>query len=96
MYRRGRWAHGAALSVGVIPNGVTASRIGLRVRRGVKRATDRNRLKRQLRTIIYGPEFCVKDGVDLVVVIHPRTLPTATTALKAELEQLCKRQKILS
>lgn len=96
VYRRGRWARGELLSVGVRPSSIAGARVGLRTRRGLKGATVRNRLKRQLRAIIYTGKLPLKGGVDLVVVIHPPTTPVATTALKRELVQLCKHNGALS
>lgn len=91
VYRRGRWAHGPSLSVGVLPNRQPATRVGLRTRRGLKGATVRNRLKRQLRAIVQMQRVPLKPGVDLVIVIHPRTIPATTKILEQELRVLCKR-----
>ena len=96
MYRRGRWARGSSLSVGILPNQRTQTRIGLRTRRGLKGAVVRNRLKRQLRTIVYGRALPFRQGLDVVVVIHPARLPAATDALSTELIGLCKRAGALS
>jgi len=62
----------------------------------MKGAAIRNRLKRQLRAIIYTGGLPLKAGVDLVVVIHPPQIPVSTTALERELIQLCKRSGALS
>ncbi|MBI3997344.1 MAG: ribonuclease P protein component [Candidatus Omnitrophica bacterium] len=89
--RRGRWAHGPVLSVGGATNQEGFTRVGLRVKRGLKSAPQRNRLKRQLRAVIRtGPSF-LRTGLDLIVVIHPRTLPVKTTDLDQEFRLLCKR-----
>ena len=68
-----------------------ATRVGLRTRRGLKGAVVRNRLKRQLRAIIYTRAFPLKSGLDLIVVIHPKTLPVAADALEQELLLLCRK-----
>jgi len=91
VYRRGRWAHGRLLSVGVTTNASPKTQVGLRTRRGLKGAVVRNRLKRQLRAIVRAQEQQLRQGIDLVVVLHPPA-PTVTTAiLKQEFLALCKR-----
>ena len=65
--------------------------MGLRTRRGLKGAVVRNRLKRQLRTIVYAQRLSLRSGLDVVIVIHPTTLPADATHLKEELWTLCKR-----
>ena len=95
VYRRGRWARGSSLSVGAFPNAEARVRIGLRTRRGLRGAVVRNRLKRQLRAILssQGPRF--RNGLDLVVVIHPASLPATSAHLERELLTLCKRAGVL-
>ena len=96
MYRRGRWAHGSLLSVGALPNDEGKTRVGLRTRRGLKGAATRNRLKRQLRAIVYNPDLALRSGLDVVIVIHPPKLPARADRLEAELRILCKRTGVLS
>ena len=91
MYLRGRWAHGPSLSVGALPTGRATTRIGLRTRRNLKGATVRNRLKRQLRAIVFQRTTPLRSGLDLVVVIHPKRIPTKTATLAQELLALCHR-----
>jgi len=95
VYRQGRWARGRLLSVGANPNGLAETRIGMRTRRGMKGAVRRNRLKRQMRTVLYGERLPLEHGFDLVVVIHPPELTTDTAALKREMDTLCKRLRLL-
>lgn len=91
VYRRGHWVHGPSLSLGVRPNAGRRVRAGLRTRRGLKGAVLRNRLKRQLRTILYARNIPLREGLDLVIVIHPRSSSVATDSLENELRFLCKR-----
>ena len=91
VYRRGRWARGTRVSVGAISNATAETRIGLRTRRGMKRAVDRNRSKRQIRAIIRSPGFLVKAGLDIVVVIHPTDPPASSSQLESDLRLLCRR-----
>ena len=87
---------GASLSLGVLANSDERTRVGLRTRRGLKGAVERNRLKRQLRALLASSELSLRQGVDVVIVIHPPSLPARTRQLAAELETLCKRAGILS
>ncbi len=84
------------MSVGYLPNDQGLIRVGLRTRRGLKGAVVRNRLKRQLRTIIYADRFPLRSGRDIVIVIHPKQLPANTEHLERELRHLCKRAGVLS
>lgn len=95
IYRRGRWAHGTSLSLGVLANKEAGLRVGLRTRRGLKGAVARNRLKRQLRTILGRQHSLPQHGFDIVVVIHPAALPAQTAHLSQEFTSLCKRLGVI-
>ena len=82
--------------MGSLPNDQGLVRVGLRTRRGLKGASVRNRLKRQLRAILYTDRFPLRSGRDIVIVIHPKELPAKTGHLKRELTHLCKRAGVLS
>jgi ribonuclease P protein component len=86
---------GASLSVGAHPNAQGLTRVGLRTRRGLKGAVERNRLKRQVRAVLGGGGLSFRPGLDLVIVIHPQTLPMRSGTLKAELLSLCRKARIL-
>ena len=90
------WARGELLSVGVRPTGEPAARVGLRTRRGMKGAAIRNRLKRQLRAILFSKSLPWRQGVDVVVVIHPERLPARSASLEQELLTLCRRTNVIS
>ena len=96
VYRRGRWAHGRALSVGILANQCATARVGLRTRKGLKGAVERNRFKRQLRAIVNEQRISLRPGLDIIIVIHPRTIPTPTKDLERELLELCRRTNVLS
>jgi ribonuclease P protein component len=59
--------------------------------KGLKSAVVRNRLKRQLRAALFSDELPFGCGADLVVAVHPRTLPVGTEELRQEIAQLCQR-----
>lgn len=96
VYRRGRWAKGVQLSVGVLPNHDGITRVGLRTRRGMKGAVVRNRLKRQIRDLIFNQRFPLRTGLDVVIVIHPKQFPQPSSTFKQELNVLCTRNGSLA
>ncbi len=96
VYRRGRWVRGIALSIGTLPNQERRTRIGLRTRRGLKGAVVRNRLKRQLRVLVSPRRLPLRQGLDVVIVIHPNSTPVPSSALERELRTLCHRANLLS
>ena len=75
----------------MLANTQGATRIGLRTRRGLKGAVVRNRLKRQLRTLVYARDFPFRAGLDVVIVVHPKTPSAKTAHLEIELLTLCKK-----
>lgn len=70
-------------------------RYGIRFKRGLSRAVDRNRLKRQLREAIRREELKIAKGTDLVAVIHPQAHPSSSIELNRHLKRLCLKQSIL-
>ena len=84
------------MSVGALPNNEENVRIGLRTRRGLKGATVRNRLKRQLRAIVAKDDLVLRSGLDVVIVIHPPKPPARTDQLETELRILCKQVGAIS
>lgn len=97
MSRRGRWVRGESLSLGAAPNTLNTTRIGLRTSRGLKGAVVRNRLKRQIRAILFQSKHVpIRIGLDVVIVIHPKEPIVSAQTLERELTSLCKRLKILS
>ena len=96
VYRYGKWARGGSLSVGFLLNNQKPLRVGLRLRRGVKGSTVRNRLKRQLRAHLQELSKQLRTGIDLVIVIHPKRIPIESARLKEELYNLCNRSGLIS
>lgn len=89
--KRGKWKSTRWLSIGIFPNGTNQTRVGLRTRRGLKPAVVRNRLKRQTRAILSRQERDIRRGFDIVIVIHPPTLPTKSSELERDFISLCKQ-----
>lgn len=91
VYRRGRWAHRPLLSVGALPRDTGPTRIGIRTRRGLKGAPQRNRLKRQIRGLLSARHLTLRGQLDVVIVIHPGRLPVASAALLQDLLSAARR-----
>ena len=81
--------------MGVYPNKGMRRRLGLRTKRHLNGAVVRNRLKRQLRAIYRQQRRQLVEGYDLLVVIHPPSLPASSTQLQREFVSLCRRLDIL-
>jgi len=96
IYRRGRWAHGAMLSVGALGNQLPATRVGLRTGRGIKRAVERNRLKRQLRALVFTPSVSFRHGLDVIIVARPKQPSVKQSLMAKELKGLCQRLGVLA
>ena len=86
--------HSPSLSIGSLANREVLTRIGLRTKRGITRAPDRNRLKRQIRGLI-AKQPLWRNGFDVVMVIHPPRLPLKTDTLRNDLLTTCKRLGLL-
>ena len=86
---------GEDVSIGFLTNSTGTVRVGIRTRRGMKGATHRNRLRRQVRAIVYMGGCYIQPGTDLIVVIHPTTLPISSGKLEKQLQVLCKRTDTL-
>jgi len=82
---------GRHLSLGTRPTRAPVTRVGLRTKRGLKGAVVRNRLKRQMRALVFGRSLPLKRGVDMVIVIHPTRTPIGTPELERELRTLLLR-----
>ena len=89
--------HGSLLSLGVRPNTVGETRIGLRTKRGLKGAVVRNRLKRQLRAVVSQAGRHLRPGaVDIIVVVHPKQPSVTFGELAAEFDRLGRRARLLT
>ena len=93
--RQGRWARGRFLTIGILPNGLTVTRVGLRVQRGVKKAVVRNRSKRMFRTAYRMNKHQFKNGFDIVVVISRLYTGGDAAALEHDLMKLGNSLKLL-
>ena len=96
VYRRGHWAHAAAVSLGARKNRGRTTKVGIRTRRGMKGAVVRNRLRRQMRAVFQAHQDRLATGYDLVIVLHPMPPRATSSELEREFIQLCNRLKLLT
>ncbi len=78
-----------------IPNRLEVVRIGIRVRRTVCGAVERNAIKRRVRNILFSKEFILIPGIDLVVTLHPSQSSPKATKIRRELLVLCKKIRVI-
>lgn len=92
VFQNGRSSYHKSLSVKLIPNNLEYNRFGILVGLKVsKKATVRNKIKRQLRAAIRLEEPFLKKGYDCVLVIFPLILANNYEEIKAALEFSFKR-----
>ena len=90
--RQGSWMRGQFMAIGALPNQLNTSRVGIRVQRGLKRAVDRNRIKRVFRAIYRRKRTRLQPGFDIVVVLYKDAIDTAK--VEQDFVKVCKRLKI--
>lgn len=93
VYQQGKNWRGAFLGLKVRRRtGQTKSRFGFAVGlKTSKKATRRNRLKRQLKAAVYDSLAQLKPGFDVVVLAYPGALDQACQAVRQELIKLLKK-----
>lgn len=81
--------------MGVVKSELSCTRIGLRTARGMKGAPQRNRVKRQLRALLFSERIPLQSGLDMIVVASMATAGSTTLQrLEQELRTLCQRLQI--
>jgi len=94
--RRGQLSRAGLLSVRVVRTGRPVSRFAFVVSNKVsKRATVRNRLRRQLREITRSWLPQIHRGYDVVVTVHPGRAVLATAELAETLRWCLSRSQLL-
>ena len=93
--RTGRWARRGALAIGAVPNRLPRCRIGLRVKRGVKSAVFRNRMKRRLRAVCQRHNLRLAAGFDLIVVFTSHQA-VSSSRIEADFVGACKTLHLLT
>jgi ribonuclease P protein component len=83
------------LSVWVLPNHLTVTRLGLRVGRGLKGSVVRNRAKRLVREVFRAHKAELKIGDDLLIVIH-QIAGVSLKQFEAELLEACLKLRLFN
>ena len=91
--RRGSWVRGQWVSVGILQNSGGVNRVGVRVQRGVKKATTRNRSKRVFRSVYRLNKHRLRPGFDIIVVLLKTGCPPFDS-LQEDFFRACKRLDI--
>ena len=90
--RGGSWASESVV-MKALPNGLPLSRHGLSVSKRVGNAVTRNKVKRRLREIMR--QAPVKPGWDMVFIARPAAARADYAGLKAAVEKLLVRARLL-
>jgi ribonuclease P protein component len=97
VYKYGKFFYFGNITVKFVENGLNESRIGLSV--GVKfskKATERNRVKRQLREICHSFLERIEKGLDIVLILAKNKNETADLKnLSTSLEEALKKRKLI-
>jgi ribonuclease P protein component len=83
------------VAVGVAPNGLALNRMAVRLRKGIKPAVLRNRLKRLIREAFRSQAKKLKPGFDFVLSVLV-TKEVNLYEFKEDLQKLCSRARLLS
>jgi ribonuclease P protein component len=93
VFQRGRHNSGRLLALRSVANGGPVSRSGYAISKRVGKAVVRNRVRRRLREALRA--LPVREGFDLVITARPEAAKSTFWELKAELETLLKRARLL-
>jgi ribonuclease P protein component len=95
IWKKGRSFYAKNLGFKVLTNSLDVSRFGISVGLKVsKRATDRNRLKRQLREILSSKIGQITPGFDIIITVLPVALGKTYAELQKDVEAGLKYFKI--
>ena len=71
------------------------TRIGIAPSRKIKKAVERNKLKRRVREIFRQYQYLIKDGIDLVINIKADAITASFYILKKDFEHLLKKSRLI-
>ena len=87
---------GKFMIVKAMDNNLSRSRVGFIVNNKIdKRATARNRIKRQLREIIRLNLFKIKGNNDIIIIVKPAIKEKSSAEIKAEMGYLFDKLRLL-
>lgn len=90
----GRRVRHRLVSLGVRPNGLTATRVGYAIGKRVGTAVVRNQTRRRLREIVRA--LPLVPGYDVVITGHPASADASFQALRESLDWCARRASILA
>ena len=89
------WVRERTLAVGILPNALPVTRLGLRVKRGIAGAVARNRAKRIFREAYRRDKERLAPGWDIVAVLT-KASGLSVESLEREWILACTKLKILA
>ena len=89
-YNTGTRVHGRFMTVFVVPNGLTGSRLGVAATRKLGSAVERNRAKRMARELFRRHK--VTAGLDIVIVPRREMLDASFSTLEADFLAVLERR----
>jgi ribonuclease P protein component len=96
VFKKGKTIAGKLVFLKIIKNKTDISRVGFIVSLKIsKRATIRNKLKRQLRAIIKANFSDFKPGFDIITIAKPEIVNNKYQDIKEEIGNLLNKAKIL-
>ena len=95
VYRGGKASVGPILRISCVQNGTNVSRFGIVVpNKLLKKATERNTKKRQIRAALQSFLANIRPGYDIVVSGQPGLVQAEYAHIATELTNLCKKAGI--
>ncbi|MFA6306529.1 MAG: ribonuclease P protein component [Patescibacteria group bacterium] len=95
IFKLGKSSYAKIFGIKVLANKLEVNRYGIVISANVsKKATDRNKLKRQLRAIIKEFDEKIIQGFDLVIIVAPAVLSQKYEFIKSELKKLLVALKL--
>ncbi len=97
LHKQGRTVFGQGIALKILKNESGISRFGVVAGTKVsKRATIRNRLKRQIRAIIRQNYNKIRNGYDMIIIIRPELATKTFAEIKNVLEESFKKAGLIS
>ena len=96
LFAKGKSVFGVSLGLKLVPNNLETSRFTVVVGvKTAKKAVDRNRIKRRVRSLVHKYIQDLKAGFDVVVLPKQTALTQGAKELEDDFVKLCKKAKLL-